>query len=318
MNADDPKPDPKQCYDCIRDGSNDCDSEKPSKATQCATGYCYTNINDKGLFARGCVKDDDDYVKSRDFCSNRKGKCILCSNQEKCNNHKIVEQKCYKATYSISKPIIMDDTYLEKCVISLENLGCYHLERNDNVEKGCMSNLDDKTRDLYKADKDVEICSRDNCNSMVVRELECYQCSKEKDTNCAEPTALTKTKDCSQLSSSCLIGIDKNGTTHRICGMTEDDAKDKFEKYELCQGKTCNDYVFPKNRLKCLQCQGDSDCELKTPESKKNLKAKVCEIHADKEECYTYFENGKLFLLFQFLATFNLKTLKQLISFVIF
>lgn len=264
------------------------------------------------------MTNGDDYVTTPEFCTNRKGKCILCSNQERCNNHKIIDEKCYKAKYDISNPIIMNDKYSEKCIISLENLGCYHLEKDDKVEKGCMSNLDDKTRDLYKADKDVEICHRENCNSMVVRELECFQCSNEKDINCAEPTALSKTKDCSQVSSSCLVGIDKNGTTHRICGTTEQDAKDKFEKYDSCSGKTCNDYVFPKDRLKCLQCQGDSDCQLKTPDSKKNLQPKVCEIYADKEECYTYFEDGNLFLLFKFLIIYDLKTLKQSFSSFIF
>ncbi|XP_055306424.1 uncharacterized protein LOC129570746 [Sitodiplosis mosellana] len=281
------------CFQCLWDGSGSSNcADNPDKVISCSTGYCYTNVNAKGILGRGCVGKDDGFVTSNENCESRKGKCILCSDQVKCNNHKLKELKCYEATYTISDPIIMTNTHSKVCAWALEDLGCYHLEKNGKIEKGCMSNLDEQTRAQYQADNDVEICTRENCNSMVVKQLKCSQCSNEKDVNCADPTALQNTADCSQVSSSCLVGIDKNGATHRTCGTTEQQAKDKFEKYEMCHGTTCNDHIFPEHRLKCLQCQGGSDCELKTPESKQNLKPKVCEIYTDKEKCYTYYENG--------------------------
>lgn len=219
---------------------------------------------------------------------------MLCSDQSMCNVHKLKEEKCYETKYPISEPIIVTDKHIKVCKTkSFANLGCYHMEKNDKIEKGCMSDLDEDTQNKYRADDDCEICTTEKCNSKVVKKLNCAQC--EKDKNCAEPSELQKTKDCTKEWSSCLVGIDKNGEIHRDCGSTEKQAEAKYKKYDFCYTEACNDQIFPNNRLKCLQCQGDTDCELKTSDSKKKLQPKVCEIYTDNDQCYTYYENGNVF-----------------------
>lgn len=315
MKGADP-PSQKDCYDCIInqwDSNAECANNPNINSNKCTSrgGYCFSIFDARGKFARGCVDSTDPFVKTKEDCEKNKGKCMLCSDTSFCNNNKPKEEKCYEASYDSSETITMNDSYLKTCPQkSFEILGCYHSEKDDKIEKGCMSKLDDDTQRKYRNDEDVEICKYDKCNSKI-KQLDCIHCTNEKDTNCAEPSESKKAKDCSQTSNTCLTGIDKDGVTHRTCGISEKKAKEKYEKFEICHGNTCNDHVFPKNRLKCVQCQGETDCELKTPESKKKFPAKVCQTYSDKDECYTYYEDGEFFfksksIFFQSLIDFFL------------
>lgn len=283
-----------ECYKCAWTGGIDgkeC-AINPRDDNKCTAAYCYTLMN-KGYFSRGCVASDDPFIQTNEQCEQKKGNCMLCNDRSMCNNYKLTQEKCYEITYTIDAPIIMNDTNLKACPSkSLLPLGCYHMEKNNKIVKGCMSDLDDDTQVKYRNDTDCEICTTDKCNSMVVRQLNCSQCSQEKDINCAEPSAVQKKMDCSHVSSSCLVGIDKSGITHRVCGTADQQAKDKYTKFELCYGNLCNDQIYPRDRLRCVQCQGDADCALNTPDAKKKLSPKVCETYSDKDECYTYHEEG--------------------------
>lgn len=90
--------------------------------------------------------------------------------------------------------------------------------------------------------------------------------------------------------SSCFVGIDRNGITHRGCiepVVVSTDLK-KFEEeyfpkgFKICYEDFCNNKVIPKNRFSCYQCEGEADC--------KNFKAKskICSVYSTNDECYSY------------------------------
>lgn len=261
----------------------------------CASdSHCYI-YNDNKIIRRGCINKDDRYVSDKSFCDKNKDICISCDGPAYCNGNKLEIELCFQDTYNISVvPSGHESTPKIKCPIdSFESLGCYHMEKNDIVRKGCVSNLKDEDRKDCKDQKDCEICPGKICNSKVVRKRFCVHCNETVDANCAEPANIPKSTDCSYVSSFCIVGIDLNGYTHRNCGKNQTNGANEFPKgFEMCHSDLCNNKTYPDNRLNCYQCQGDADCNLQTPESKQKLHSKVCEIFSDKDQCYTYIEQG--------------------------
>lgn len=267
-----------------------------------ADSYCYV-YNDKRIIRRGCIGKEDKFVKEKKFCDENKEICVSCSEKSFCNELKLELDECFQVEYDKTNlPSQNNWPPSVKCPIgSLKPLGCYHMEKNDIVKRGCVSNLDEEAQKNCKNDKNCKICIGQKCNSKVTLHRECTYCDESvKGKNCAESSELLSSKtDCSDVSNSCLVGVDANGYTHRICAKQGDNAK-KFPKgFEICHNDLCNDKTYPMNRMKCFQCEGDNaDCPLQTPESKQKLNSKVCEIFADKDQCYTYIADGKLVHLF--------------------
>lgn len=285
----------KECFECISKGNAiDCLND-PKKDAKCTSKeYCYIYTDGNSYVGRGCVKDDDLFVKDKEFCEQQPEKCLLCSENAFCNGKKIQEEHCINTEYGTNN--VANDQQSKVCPMkTLRHLGCYHMEKNNYVKKGCMSDLDEKMRiECHTQSNDCEICFGDNCNSKVVRHRLCIYCSDESDINCAEPSELYAIKDFSNISSSCLVGIDKDGYTHRLHGTNVAHDNNQFPNgFDICHSDSCNNIVYPSNRLKCFQCQGEADCDFQTNVSKEKSQPKVCEIYSTKDECYTYFDEGK-------------------------
>lgn len=254
--------------------------------------HCYV-YNDKRTIRRGCIGKDDKFVKEKKFCDENKEICLSCAGKSLCNDIKLEVDQCFQVEYNKSNlPSENNWPPFSKCPVkTLKPVGCYHMEKNDIVVKGCISNLDVDC----KSDKNCEVCFGEKCNSKVTSHRECVYCNESVNANCAETSELSSTADCSKISNSCLVGVDANGYTHRLCAANHGNNANAFPKgFEICHNDLCNNRTYPANRMKCFQCQGDNnDCTLQTPESKKKLYSKVCEIFSDKDECYTYIEDGK-------------------------
>lgn len=295
-----------ECWRCAStndvDGSPNTENcvtafdDQKDKVSCPSDSHCYI-FNDKKIIRRGCIKRDDQYVTDKNFCDNNRDTCISCDGQALCNGKKLEIEECFQDSYDISVvPSGHETSPIIKCPIdSFKPLGCYHSEKNNIIKKGCVSALKDQDRKDCEDKKDCEICRNKVCNAKVVRKRFCIHCNETVDVNCAEPGDSRKSTDCSYKSSFCILGIDSNGLTHRNCGKNQTNISNDYPKgFEMCHSDLCNNKTFPDNRLKYYQCQGDTDCNFQTSSSKQKLHAKVCEIYSDKDECYTYTEQGNL------------------------
>lgn len=284
-------------YDCYMCATNTDENDSPlpngcmsnlSKEKKCS-GQCYIATRDK-KFRRGCIGSGP--IRTRNDCENDKETCSMCESAF-CNDKDMIIEQCFEAKYNISEPKPLGSP--KKCqFISINRLGCYHEEKNGVAVKGCVSDLNEDKRKECANGKDCEICFNEKCNSKVVRHRECFHCDPSTNA-CSDPSDLRNITDCSYSSNACLVGVDTNGNTHRLCASTETEDTKKFPKgFTICETDKCNNQVFPANRLKCLHCKGDSDCELDKEDSKQKLKPKLCETYAVDEKCYTYIDEGKL------------------------
>lgn len=230
----------------------------------------------------------------------------MCSEHDNCNDKPFQVENCYKLDYQTSNPIMLNDTRSVNCLLTMNPMGCYHFERNEYVEKGCISDLNQQKQNEYKNSVDCELCFQKNCNSKVVRELRCYHCDNSTNINCAEPTELTTPIDYSHYSSSCLIGIDKNGFTHRSWGSNQTYDSQRFPGgFETCLGSSCNSQIYPRDRLKCIQCHGNAQCHMKASDSEEKLQPKVCNIYNRDDFCFTYSDG--MILMNSYLSTFSIQ-----------
>lgn len=280
--------------ECASNSDGDC-LHNPKQNLACSSDrYCFTHLSDEGVLRRGCVNAADRYVTRPEDCDNT-DKCVVCSNEAKCNRANIREEYCIKAEYTTANPIVPNDSSSVQCPITLESLGCYHLERNGTISKGCMSSLNRAAQNEYKNSRDCEICFGRNCNSKIIRNRKCAFCYGSTYVNCAEYPAHHESIDCSYQSSACLVGIDQSGYTHRTCASNQTYDSQRFPNgYELCQSDLCNTNDFPSNRLKCFQCHGDNECNFKLPNATGKFRPKACQIFSKTDQCYTHFGKGKI------------------------
>lgn len=141
-----------------------------------------------------------------------------------------------------------------------------------------------------------KICQGNNCN-VRLQFQECYECNSRNDPRCARNPKSTGVKTCNWYYSSCLTGIDKLGYTHRKCVADHempDDLSARFNPFTICMENRCNDQIFPENRLKCFQCNGEKDCNLiASNKTGFSLEAEPCKILARHDQCFTYINKGK-------------------------
>lgn len=296
-----------QCLGCTanKEGDGDC-MHKPRQDLTCYSdgGYCFIHLSDEGVLRRGCVNESNRYVTRPEDCA-KSDKCVVCFNESKCNRKDIQEEYCIKAEYTTANPIVPNEPPSVPCPVTLESPGCYHLERNGTISKGCMSSLNKQLQNEYKSSKDCEICFGKNCNSKIVRNRKCVFCYGSTYVNCADNSTHRDSIDCSYQSNACLVGIDKNGYAHRSCASNQTHDLQRFPNgFELCQSDLCNANDFPRNRLKCFQCHGDNDCSFKSPNATGSLRPKVCQVFSNMDQCYTY-NKGKISSSLQMLEMIN-------------
>ncbi|XP_055308420.1 uncharacterized protein LOC129572482 [Sitodiplosis mosellana] len=255
---------------------------------------CFTLINEHNII-RGCL-DDSDFGKSIKFeMGIPHGKSDVCSTATGpgCNNVKLNAQKCIEC-YTITdprcrtNPELMEDKICHK-FRSTKHSGCYLRIEGDEVNRGCIQDLEPaKTTECLDNSDTCKICTGARCNAKA-KFQECYGCNGENDPQCANNAELTNTEMCKDYHSSCAIGIDRKGFTHRRCIDESSNFNKEFPNNTFtCHEDKCNVEIFPKDRLKCYQCNGNEACNLDT-----SMKPEPCRIYTEYDQCFTYMGEDK-------------------------
>lgn len=140
-------------------------------------------------------------------------------------------------------------------------------------------------------------CLSSDCNKKPTFH-ECYSCNSKDDPGCAREIQSGKTEVCKTYNSDCITGIDGEGYTHRGCNIAlsaSDILQGYFNLYDKCSDNKCNTEVFPNNRQKCYQCNGEESCNFVSPNSTNvNLQPQPCSVLSDFNQCYTYINEGNI------------------------
>lgn len=242
-------------------------------------GQCYTALLD-GEVVRGCVGDE--VFPTFESTGLQNAAIELCNNDRLCNQRRI-EDTC----------IICNGNECEKSNVEKEKAcsfgkpsGCY-LKKSDKIERGCLRMLNERDQlECHKRGSSVcQSCNSQNCNRKVDFEQKCYYCNGtvQSDADCHIGNANHIDITCIGYASTCIVGIDADGFTHRQCSLNENEDTARFPKgYELCYGNLCNSNSYPKERKKCFKCSGTASCN--NPSA--DLLSEDCRRFPD--ECFIY------------------------------
>lgn len=256
---------------------------------------CYTFV-ENNFVERGCLKDASTEINEK--CKRDNGKCGVCFNDDFCNNKplkdtcivcdSITEPSCDGAPDSIAESICsVNDRF--------DSEGCY-LQKSDNIiRRGCIQDLTNEIKtECRSQSNDCQICLSRNCNKKKEFQQNCFTCNGLTDPLCSQGYS-NETITCPDYSSSCLTGIDARGKTYRGCSsMLAYDERTYRQGFEVCYGEYCNNEIYPATRRLCYQCSGGSDCDF--VDAVPQFDATPCDNYANEDECFAYFDNGKLFL----------------------
>lgn len=156
--------------------------------------------------------------------------------------------------------------------------------------RGCIQDLLPSNATDCLSNSDIcKTCPEDNCNTRI-KFQECYDCNSQTDPQCAKNPRMASTQLCKDYCSKCATGINK-GFTRRKCVLQSTLHSNEFE---TCEVNNCNDVIYPKDRLKCYQCNGESDCDLKP--TQKSFMPEPCEMYSAIDQCFTYAGPSKFFI----------------------
>lgn len=174
---------------------------------------------------------------------------------------------------------------------------CYTFVENDITTRGCLHDLPQNLQNKCKdGSNGCEICSDSKCNNVPITG-ECYTCNSKDTLECASGSLPRSfLRKCKAAMSECVVGIDKDGFTHRGC--LDDFPKPLDDVLPLgnrvCDTDRCNK-KYPKERLSCYQCAESAECNDVLNNSR--TEALSCRIYSAFEHCYTFMdEDGKLYL----------------------
>lgn len=279
-----------KCHKCDSRFSDDC-MDEPAKAKTCTSlsNECYTAFySSTRTLMRGCIGD----IEARALPVVSTPFSQKCSSPAKCNDQRLVVEKCYSGEYNGNDAFVADEGNSVKCPEALVQLGCYHtyLADRQTVKKGCMSELSQADRTSFGQNSEFKTCFGDNCNV----EQTCLSCSSSRmSAQCITDLDSVQSIACPKLASTCVIGVDQDGQTHRACSEMDANEATKFPMgYETCNSTECNNFEYPANRLQCYHCD---NCE--PSDSKKEQR--VCSVYSLADQCYT-FREGTVSLHYNF------------------
>lgn len=171
-----------------------------------------------------------------------------------------------------------------------------NFQDGDHVKRGCIQDLTpSEGQECLNGTETCKSCEWSNCNTKTSFQ-ECYNCNSKNDRRCSRGVQSAKKEVCKTYYSACIIGIDKEGYTHRGCSMDYKDMMHGFShRYDNCAENNCNSQIFPEDRLKCYQCNGEESCNFMSPDSTDvNLQPQPCGISSDFDQCFTYINKGSV------------------------
>lgn len=294
----------ERCLTCDSSVNEHCALNPINVETNVCEHYddqCFSYIG-KSKVTRGCLNENNnDFIM---MCRANPSKCGNCSstNNIGCNNQIINLETCVDCDSIRDENCKLEPGKVGDSLCSVMNQeqrgGCYTSIMGNRIKRGCVNHLsEDDKRACLKNSDNCKYCTGKNCNKKAQFQ-KCYTCNSRDDPNCAQDSTMINISTCKEYLSACLVGIDAHGNTHRRCAKKY--VVDKAEMsngLEICLQNECNKYVFPKHRLQCHQCDGDSDCDLMpTSSTETDLIASVpkpCNIQSDHDQCYTYINESK-------------------------
>lgn len=280
------------CYSCSSETDEKCVHSLPITIMETCRHYndeCFTYVSG-GVIERGCLKSRNKIFINN--CRSETQNCAICNSTVLCNNHRVATKQCIHCdsrndTNCIDLPKKMREKFQFDCRFALFEQGCYTNEKTgiggvSYVERGCVANIEDQREklDCIEEKNSCRVCSDSNCNYQP-KHQECYICD-----DCVVPK-LYHFKNCETSFDSCAIQINKTGHTNRGCSSLFPIRKFK----EICFDRACNNFPYPKFRIKCLHCDGESACQYINQTIYKK-KLKFCNIFEFGESCYSLLGEG--------------------------
>jgi hypothetical protein len=244
------------------------------------------------LIVRGCSSD----LKDTSLCTRndqQTSPCFLC-NQDNCNAiiyPTIGRLQCHTCTGTNCDA---NEDNVQYCADISANEKCisYFSSTQDVVQqRGCLSTFSDDIRNECNRNDNSNClsCTYDKCNKDVTKVFSgyCIACNSIDDPNCVNNGAITEVR-CQ--SSSCYTKLIEFGDfgqhLERGCFTSDVDCTNS-NTCVSCQGKSCNNNLFPSQRISCHYCAyGDCDG---------NLKSKTCNKYVSDETCLTFYgENNEV------------------------
>lgn len=274
-----------ECIKCDSWSSKQCLDEPTNTGTcKSPTNECYTIFfTGTEKIQRGCVGEQ----LQLELPEQPTQFFQKCSNEAKCNVHRIIDEKCYSTEYKSGETFELSADNSIGCTQTISTIGCYHFDDSTTgtIKKGCVSDLSEAEITVYSTKLEFKTCSGNNCNV----EQSCLSCSSTAlSAECVTDLTNVESVTCSTLSSSCVVGIDQNGYTHRACSDMNGNEMNKFPLgHQICNGARCNNFVIPNDRLECYHCE---NCDPK--EAAKD--SHICSVYSKDDQCYT-FKHGTFY-----------------------
>lgn len=199
-----------------------------------------------------------------------------------------------------AKNLATDSTWHYVDIICL-----YCFQTDDRIRRGCIQDLDSEhMNDCLEQSDTCKSCQGRFCNTKVNFQ-ECYYCNGHQHPDCTAISSSIDAVTCKEYNSTCLVGIDRVGFTHRRCSNISKVTRDLNHfpiGFEICEASKCNNQVYPENRLRCYQCSGEDECNFVdlgcSSIPNQSIEPKPCSIWSHQDQCYTYFSKGEYFPAF--------------------
>lgn len=168
--------------------------------------------------------------------------------------------------------------------------------------RGCVHDIEEDATKSYckKQSKLCKTCHGKDCN--IKRNFqECIDCVSKFNGLCLGNNKTTDWKPCENYLSTCLIGIDAHGLTHRRCSIDYEHDSLIFpnNQFVVCTENKCNTFIFPPDRLQCYECNGEPECDFKAVKSTEahpivGRELKPCKVLSVFDQCYSYLSEREL------------------------
>lgn len=123
---------------------------------------CYINTYNETTVTRGCTLDSS--------CMSSDSFCEFCDS-ENCNTRNVVRQSCLQCSSQNNIHCVggesLNATICEAAIQTYEERGCFVMRKDDNIIRGCLSNLDLDDRKKCSQDPnntDCIFCLNQECN----------------------------------------------------------------------------------------------------------------------------------------------------------
>ena len=244
---------------------------------------------------RGCLKSD--FTNLTTNCSSSSN-CQTCQG-DGCNFESVGDVvECLKCDSRVDGSCVsnLNETQRVECPRTVGASGCYHLQTENQVKRGCVSDLSPATLEICQAnDETCKICSGKGCNSRKSFQ-QCRVCNSSETVNCIRAPSAMPFKTCKNYEDECFVHV-LNDTITRGClweevsstGATFQEDCKKTDLCEKCSNEeNCNSKVVDGEF--CLTCDSETD-----PSCRTNVTIAMrtqCPLAVKALGCYRFEDDG--------------------------